>query len=123
MKKILRSIFPIVLLLAACTRQDISPGPPIDESYWLTRERGIIAYSDFSCNYFVIETYNGYTLARIWGGYAPSRGSIVYGDFSRYGVHTIYNRSEGYLMQADVLDYWLNYWDAIDQMDWNCSRP
>lgn len=123
MKKLLLIILPSFLLLAACTRQDVGPRPPVDESYWLTQERGIVAYSDLGCDYFIIETYDGYTVVRNWGGISPIRGSVLYGDFSRYGLRTIYNRSEGYLMQADIREYWLSYWDAVDQMTWGCSQP
>lgn len=121
MKKIILFVLPMVLFLAACSRQDTGPRQPIDESYWLQRERGIVAYSDFQCDYYIVETYNGFSLMRAWGGFTPLRGSVVYGDLNRYGMQTIYNRSEGLLMQADVRDYWMTYWDAIDQMDWYCS--
>jgi hypothetical protein len=106
MKKLLLLALPLLLTIA-CTRQYIQPTPPIDEAYWLSQERGVVAEADLSCDYFIIETYDGYTVARNWGGYAPLRGSVVYGNFSQYGVHTIYNRSEGYLLQADVREYWL----------------
>jgi hypothetical protein len=123
MKRLLLVITPLLFLLAACTRQDVSPRPPIDESYWLTQERGIVTYSSFDCDFFIIETYDGFSVVRSWGGAPPLRGSVIYGNLSQYGVRTMYNRTEGYLMQADIREYWLTYWDAIDQVDWNCSRP
>lgn len=122
MKKLLLFVMPL-FFLAACSKQGVGPRPPIDESYWLSQDRGIVAYSDFGCDFFIIETYNGFSLLRNWGGIPPLRGSVVYGDFSRYGQATIYNRSEGYLMQTDIREYWLTYWEAIDQMNWNCSQP
>jgi hypothetical protein len=122
----MKRLLPVLIslfFLAACTRQETGPRPPVDESYWLTRERGIVAYSDYACDFFIIETYNGYCLLRSWDGAPPINGSVVYGDFSRYGLATFYNRTEGYLMQADTREYWLSFWEARDQQNWNCSRP
>lgn len=122
MKKILLFLLPAMLLLASCRRQDYGPNQPIDETYWLSKERGVVNYSDGYCDYFVVETYSGFSVLKSWGGYPPVEGAVLYGDLSRPGVHTIYNRSEGYLLQAEVTDYWLTYWDAIDQVNWFCSK-
>ena len=122
MKRILFIAFPLLLFLAACSKQDVGPRQPIDESYWLQQERGIVAYSDFQCDYFLVETYNGFTLMRSWGGLTPLRGSVVYGNLSGIGVRTFYNRSEGLLIQADVRDYWLSYWTAMDDLEWYCGN-
>lgn len=122
MKKIILFIIPLALLFASCTKQVVGPPPPVDDAYWLKQERGVVVYSGFSCDYYVVETSYGYTLAKSWGGFTPLRGAVLYGNLSRYGVQTLYNRSEGYLVQANVLDYWLSYWDALDQADFECSR-
>jgi hypothetical protein len=45
----------------------------------------------------------------------------VYGNFSRFGTQSFYNRSEGLIEQATVVDYWLTYWDAIDLADFECN--
>ena len=111
-----------VLLLTACRRVVVVPENPIDEHYWLSRERGVVNYSDGYCNYFVVETYNGFSILKAWGGYAPPENVVLYGDLSRAGVQTFYNRTEGYLLQAEVKDYWLTYWDAIDGVNWFCGR-
>jgi hypothetical protein len=121
MKRIILIALPLLFLLGSCRREDVRPGEQIDESYWLNQERGVVAYSDYTCDYFIIETYNGFTVMRSWGGFTPLRGSVLYGSFSRIGNRTFYNRSEGYLVQGDVRDYWLSYYEAIDQMDWYCS--
>jgi hypothetical protein len=123
MKKLLLLSLPLFFIATACTRQYVEPTQPVDEAYWLSQERGVVAESDLGCDYFVIETRDGYTVARSWGGYAPLRGSVVYGNLSQYGVHTFYNRSEGYLIQADVREYWLSYWGALDELNYSCSHP
>ncbi|GAO42854.1 hypothetical protein [Flavihumibacter petaseus] len=121
MKKILLLLLPALLLLASCRREYTSPA--IDESYWLSREKGGVRYSDGYCDYFVVETYYGYSVLRIWSGYTPLQGDVLYGDLNRYGTQTFYNRSAGTLIQADVREYWLTWYDAIDQINWFCSHP
>ncbi len=115
-------LLPAILLLAACSKETIQQ-PPIDETEWLEKPRGVVVYSDFNCDYFVMENYRGYAVLRMWGGVAPARGSVVYGDHDRWGISTMYNRSGRYLFRADVLDYGLSYWQAMDMIDWNCRDP
>jgi hypothetical protein len=122
MKKIF-TISSIVLLsalfLAGCYKQDVG----YDESYWLSRERGEVVYSDSYCNYYVVETAAGYTIIRSYGGYKPFEGDIVYGDFSYNGTQDIYNRSDGFVFTGTVVDYWLTYFEAQDAIDYYCPLP
>lgn len=120
MKKILYLTIPVLFLFASC-RKDIGQPVYIDESQWLNQERAIVVYSDYQCPYFVVEAYGGYSLLRSWGGPTPYQGSVMYGNFSGYGVRTFYNRSEGYLTQADVQDYWLSYYGAMDALQYACE--
>src|SRR5262245_12011998 len=123
MKRILPLALSVaILFLAGCSKQDYRPQSPIDESYWLRQERAVVAYSDYSCSYFVLETRDGFSVLRSWSGFIPYRGSIMYGSFDQYGTRTVYNRSDGVLMQADVKEYWLSHWDAMDAMDWYCGQ-
>ena len=92
----------------------------IDESYWLSKERGEVVLSDPYCQYFVIETNYGYSILRSYNGYKPQEGSIVYGDFSVYGTRDYYNRSNGVIYTADVKEYWLTYYDAQDAINYYC---
>jgi hypothetical protein len=121
MNKMLLFFLPVLLVLASCTRTYVDPRPPIDESVWLNKERGVVVYSGFDCDFFVVETRFGYSVVRSWGGFTPARGAVLYGDFSRFGVRSFYNRTEGYIEQANVIDYWLSYWDALDLADFECS--
>lgn len=77
--------------------------------------------SAIDCAYYVVETYNGYAVLKSWDGTTPYEGSVMYGNFSNYGINTFYNRSEGYLSRADVREYWLSYYDAMDEMDYQCD--
>ena len=120
MKKIILFVTPLLLLFVACTKQDVVR-PPLDENYWLRQERGVVVASDYSCDYFVVETNNGYSVLRNWGGSSPFPGSVIYGNLSFYGMSQYYNRSEGYIFDADVRNYWLSYNAAMDEAEWNCG--
>jgi hypothetical protein len=121
MKKILLLALPLVLLLTSC-RKDIVAGQPIDEGDWIYQERGVVVASDYVCPYFVVEAEYGYSVLKSWDGAIPYQGSVIYGDFSSWGVKRFYNRSERYLIDADVREYGLSYFDAVDEMDYQCNR-
>ena len=92
----------------------------IDESYWLSKERGEVVYSDSYCQYYIVETAYGYTVLRAFSGYKPYEGTVVYGNFSNYGTRDFYNRSNGIVFTAEVQDYWLTYFEAQDAVDYYC---
>lgn len=120
MKKIFTySVFAVItiVLFSACTKGRLIN---VDEGYWLSQERGVVIYSDIYCNYYVLETYNGYTIVRSYGGYKPYEGSVLYGNFSYSGTKDIYNRSSGVIFSGTVTDYWLSYYGALDALDYYC---
>jgi len=92
----------------------------IDESYWLSKERGEVVYSDAYCQYYIVETTYGYTVLRAFGGYKPYEGTVVYGNFSNFGTRDFYNRSGGIVFTAEVQDYGLTYFEAQDAVDYYC---
>ena len=89
-----------------------------NENYWLSKEKGQVVYSDSYCNYYVVQTGNGYTVVRSYGNYKPYEGNIVYGDFSYKGTADIYNRSTGVVFTGTVTDYWLTHNEALDALDY-----
>jgi len=101
-------------VFTSCVKQ-----APFDDSYWLSKERGQVVYSSSSCAYYIVETYNGYSVVRAVSG-RPYEGDIVYGDFSQYGIIDVYNRSAGSIISADVRDYWLTYNGAQDAISYYC---
>ena len=115
------SVFAFIatIFLASCVKDSFNGGG-INESYWLSKERGEVVYSDSYCNYFVVETINGYSVLRSYNGYKPFEQSIVYGDLSYSGTREFYNRSTGVVFTATVTDYWLTYSEAQDALDYYC---
>ena len=92
----------------------------VDESYWLSKERGEVVHSDPYCQYYVVETVYGYSVLRSFGGYKPYEGSVVYGNFSSVGTRDYYNRTTGLVYSAEVKEYWLTYLEAQDAIDYYC---
>jgi len=110
-----------VLLLASCVKNYGGGNQgSFNENYWLSKEQGEVVYSDSYCDYYVVETINGYTLIRAYGNYKPYEGSIVYGDFSYLGTKDIYNRSTRNLFTGTITETWLDYYEAQDALDYYC---
>ena len=106
-----------VLVFSACSKRTYIDN---DEGYWLSKERGEVVYSSPSCSFYVIETYNGYTVISSTDGYRPFEGTIVYGNFSNYGHREFYNHSNGIIISGEVRDYWLGYAEAQQAVDYYC---
>ena len=120
MKKIFTlSVIALTLFLVSCTKDRGGYYEEVDERYWLSKERGEVVYSDSYCSYYVVETYNGYTVIRS-NGYKPYEGAIIYGDLSFQGTREFYNRSSGTIFTGTVTDYWLSYMEAQDALDYYC---
>lgn len=110
-------LFSTTIFLSSCYRDNV---PVNNESYWLSKEQGEVVYSDSYCNYYVIETYNGFAVVRAYGGYKPFEGSIVYGNFSASGTRDLYNYSNRIVFTGTVTDYWLSYEEAQNALDYYC---
>ena len=110
-------VLGVALFLSSCVRDSV---PPNNQNYWLSKERGEVVYSDSYCNYFVVETYNGYTIVRAYGSYKPYEGATVYGNFSTSGTKDMYDYSSNYVFTGTVTDYWLSYAEAQDALDYYC---
>ncbi len=121
MKKIftLSAAFLLALvLLSSCAKDRIVVAN--DENYWLSKEEGEVVYSDPYCNYWVVETYNGYNIIRTNATSKPYEGDFVYGNFSSRGSRDMYNYSERFVFTGAVTDYWLSYGEVLDALDYYC---
>ncbi len=119
MKRIFTLSFLLIglaVLVGSCTKR----GYYNDEDFWLSQERGVVVYSSNYCDYYVLETFDGYTIVRANGGFMPFEGDIIYGDLSHWGYGTFYNFTAGRTIQGTVTDYWLNYYTAQDKIDYYC---
>jgi hypothetical protein len=124
MLSIMKKIFTLatitiigILMLEACTKQNYID---TDERYWLSQERGEVVYSGATCDFYVISTNNGYTVIHSKDGYRPFEGTILYGNFSNYGARDFYDPSNAILESGDVVDYWLSYNAAQNEVNDYC---
>ena len=106
----------LLLFFTGCTRDRSY----VDESYWLSKDRGEVVYSDAYCPYYIVETDYGYSVLRAFGSYKPYEGAVVYGNFSNFGTRDFYNRTSGLVFSADVIEYWLSYFEAQDAINYYC---
>jgi hypothetical protein len=107
-----------VILLNSCTKTDVVVAN--NESYWLNQEEGEVVYSDPSCNYWVVETYNGYTVIQSSSVNQPYEGDLVYGNFSNRGTRDMYNYHGRFVFTGTVIESWLSYNAALDVLDYYC---
>jgi len=109
--------FVSIVVFTACTKRTYLD---TDENYWYSQERGQVVYSSPTCDFYVVETYNGYEVIHSWDGYRPFEGTILYGNFSNYGTRNFYDPSGGILISGEVMDYWLSYAVAQDEINHYC---
>jgi hypothetical protein len=107
-----------VILLGSCRKADVIVTN--DENYWLNQEAGEVVYSDPSCNYWVVETYNGYTVIQSSSVNQPYEGELIYGNFSNRGTRNMYNFQGRFVFTGTVIEYWLSYNEALDVLDYYC---
>ncbi len=107
-----------VVLLSSCVKDQIVVTN--NENYWLSKEEGEVVYTEPGCNYWVVETYNGYNVVNTNSGSKPYEGDLVYGNFSSRGTRDMYNFSGKFVFTGTVTDYWLTYSQALDVLDYYC---
>ncbi|MCS4503672.1 hypothetical protein NYO91_06210 [Arhodomonas aquaeolei] len=85
-------------------------------------EVGVVVAEDTpGCDYFVIETSGGYTLAEWYGGVVSIwEGEKVFGDFHSYGFKDIHIEGRG-KMRVWLEDYWMSEDDAGEYFYGNCN--
>lgn len=121
MKKIftLSSILVLTIgFLAGCSKRGYSYNDDLD--YWLSKENGVVVYSDNYCPYYVVETYYGYTIIRSSVGYRLYEGDEIFGNLSSPGYKDLYNYTTNSIIRGDVIDYWLSYAEAQYTIDNLC---
>ena len=118
------SLFSLAaILLVSCTKNEVHYND--NPNHWLDKEYGVVVYSDGYCPFYVVETYNGFTIIRSTGGYMPYEGDEIYGDISRYGFRDIYNYTENSIIRGEIVEYWLSYGEAqymIDELCYTYSK-
>ena len=107
-----------ILVLSSCSKADVIATN--NESYWLNQEEGEVVYSDPSCNYWVVETYDGYTVIQSRYANKPYEGDLIYGNLSNRGTRDLYNFQGKFVFTGTTIEYWLSYSQALDVLDYYC---
>ncbi|MEP7236490.1 MAG: hypothetical protein ABI685_01440 [Ferruginibacter sp.] len=106
-----------VVLLSSCVKDRLVSN---NETYWLNQEEGEVVYSDPSCNYWVVDTYNGYAVIQSSAYNKPYEGDLIYGNFSSRGTRDMYNFQGKFVFTGTAIEYWLTYNEALDVLDYYC---
>jgi hypothetical protein len=80
-----------------------------------------IVYAEINCNYFIVETNNGYVLLNWFGGSLPSKGDIVVGDFESYGFKDIYNITTDSELRIWVENFFMSKRYVIEKYFEHCN--
>jgi hypothetical protein len=107
-----------IVLLSSCTKNDVIATNT--ETYWLNQDEGEVVYSDPSCNYWVVETNNGYTVIQSSTVNKPYEGDLIYGNLSSRGTRNLYNFQGKFVFTGTAIEYWLSYSQALDVLDYYC---
>lgn len=80
---------------------------------------GTVAWSDYSCDYYVISVGYWYTVAEWYGGKIPSEGDIITGELNSYSFKDLYigNRKS----RAYIEDYMVNAERAVEILQDKCN--
>ncbi len=105
------------LLFTSCVKEKVYV---VDNSYWLSQERGDVVYSNNGCGYYVVETNYGYTIVRNMDGLRVYDGDVMYGNFGGYGTRDFYNYTADIITRGSVVEYDLSYSTAQDAIDYYC---
>jgi hypothetical protein len=69
--------------------------------------KGVVTHRVSSCDYFVVQTANGYALLEWYGGNDPDKGDVLVGDFEAYGMKDVFNITSDDELRVWVEEYWL----------------
>ena len=107
----------VALLFSSCVKDRVVYD---NSSYWLSQERGDVAYSSNSCGVYVVETNYGYTIIESLDGLRTYEADVMYGNFGGYGTRDFYNYTADIVTRGDVMEYDLTYNEALHAMDYYC---
>jgi|ERR1700728_650333 len=83
--------------------------------------RGYVSHRISSCDYFLVQTANGYDLLEWYGGNDPDRGDVLVGRYEEYGFHDIVNETADEGLHIYTEDYQLSKSDGLEQLTDKCQ--
>ena len=84
-------------------------------------ETGTVVKRVSGCDYFLINTASGLTVAEWYGGYDPREGDRVAGSFNGYGFKTLFYGPRAIEGRVWIEDYSLDRDEALEKLSEQCS--
>jgi hypothetical protein len=82
--------------------------------------RGVVVYKKSRCDYYIVNTTQGFALLEWYGGNDPDEGDVLGGDFESNGMKDIQNLTRGAETRVWVEDYWLSRTSVIQKYREQC---
>lgn len=82
---------------------------------------GVITHRISGCDYFLVETGNGYDLLEWYGDYDPDEGDTLVGDYESYGFHNVVDETADDTTRVYTEDFQLSKSDALEQLVDQCK--
>ncbi len=83
--------------------------------------QGEVVLKKSGCDYYIVETNNGFVLLEWYGGNDPDVGDTIVGDFEKYGMKTLHNLTHDKQTKVWVEDFWLSKDSAIKKYNEKCK--
>jgi hypothetical protein len=74
-----------------------------------------------SCDYFIVETDEGFCIFEWFGGSMPIEGDVLRGELDSYGFQNAYNVTQEVEIKAFVEEYWLGREEAVEKLYAMCG--
>ena len=83
--------------------------------------KGVVVY-DRGCSFrFIVDAPLGYALLEWFGGYSPSTGDIITGDFETYGIRDVYDVTARSTVKVWIEDFWLSKDAVLEKLKDKCG--
>ncbi len=87
----------------------------------ISSNSGVVVYNKAGCDYFIVSDGTGsYSLFEWYGGYNPSNGEILKGNFHTYGFHDFYDNSYTKKTHVWIEDWLLSVNTAVSKYTDKC---
>ena len=84
--------------------------------------KGEVVYIETGCDYYILQSSDGFALVEHAEGPTPSADDVIVGDFESYGKKQLFNRTSRERIKGWVVDYWLAQDEAMQMYLEQCRR-
>ncbi|HBZ57877.1 MAG TPA: hypothetical protein DEO49_01825 [Sutterella sp.] len=84
--------------------------------------KGEVVYIETGCDYYILQSSDGFALVEHAEGPTPSADDVIVGDFESYGKKQLFNRTSRERIEGWVVDFWLAQDEAMQMYLEQCRR-